>query len=230
MPIEPRDDKILHALVLATAKGAVSALPLVGGLLAEYAGVLGESIKGRAERWEGQVEAAVNEIEKRFNRLPAELFRDEGFVTALQLASTVAMRESRRDKVDLLKNALISSASGKYEPFAQEQLMRQVEALTPEHIQVLGWTHESAEALAAVATLEDAFGAFVRSVPTADREGFRSIVHDLTSRFLVMLVDVDDYDEYESKKQVRITQNGGGRPQLMVTPQGRQLIEFIYAA
>jgi len=229
MPIEPRDEKLVHALVLATAKGAVSAIPIVGGLLAEYAGILGETMQGRTNRWEGQVEAAVNEIERRFDRLPADLFRDEGFVTALQLASAIAMRESRRDKVDLLKNALISEASGKYEAFAQEQLMRQLESLTPEHIQVLGWAHESAEALATVATLDDVFGVFVRSVPTADRDVFRSIVHDLTSRFLVMLVDVDDYDEYESKKQVRVTGNGEIRPQFMVTAQGRQLIDFMYA-
>ena len=230
MPLEPRAENLVHGLVLATAKGAVSAIPLVGGLLAEYAGILGETMQGRANRWEGQVEAAVNDIEQRFNRLPAELFRDEGFVMALQLASAIAMRESRRDKVDLLKNALISSASGKYEPFAQEQLMRQLESVTPEHIQVLGWAHESAEVLASVGTLEDAFGAFVASVPTADRNVFRSIVHDLTSRFLIVLIDVDDYHEYESKRQVRVTQNGEGHPQLIVTSQGRQLIDFIYAA
>jgi hypothetical protein len=229
MPIESRDERLVHGLVLATTKGALSAIPLVGGVLAEYAGVLGETIKARADRWEEQVTAAVNEIEERFDRLPTELFRDEGFVTALQLASTIALRESRREKVDLLKNALISSASGKYEPFAQEQLMRQVEALTPEHIQVLGWAHESAEALAVVATLEDAYGAFVRSAPAAHREVFRSVVHDLTSRFLIVLVDINDYGEYESKKQVLITENGEGRPQFMVTAQGRQLIDFLYA-
>lgn len=230
MPIEPRDDKILHALILATAKGAVSAIPIVGGLLAEYAGILGETIKGRADRWEGRVEAAVNEIERRFDRLPADLFRDEGFVTALQLASAIAMRESRRDKVDLLRNALISSASGKYEPFAQEQLMRQLESLTPEHVQVLGWVYESAEALATFTTLDDIFGAFAKSVPTAHRDVFRSIIHDLNSRFLVLVGDVDDYKEYESKKQVRLIAGGDNRQELIVTPQGRQLVEFIYAA
>jgi len=140
------------------------------------------------------------------------------------------MRESRRDKVDLFKKALISSAGGKYKPVAQEQLMRHLESLTPEHIQVLGWAHESARALTGVATLEDAFSVFVRSTPGAHREGFRSIVHDLTNRFLIVLVDIDGHDEYESEKQVLITENGEGRPQLMVTAQGRQLFDFIYAA
>jgi hypothetical protein len=160
----------------------------VGGLLAEYAGILGDTIKGRVHRWEGRVEAAVNEIERRFDRLPAHLCRDEGFVTALQLASAIAMRESRCDKVDVLKNALISSASGKYEPFAQEQLMRQLESSTPSMSKVLGWVYESAEALATFTTLDDIFGAFVSSVPTAHRDVFRSIIHDLNSRLLVLVL------------------------------------------
>lgn len=230
MPIEPRDENIVHGLFLATAKGAVSAIPFVGGLLSEYAGVLGDTIKGRADRWEAQVEAAVNEIEKRFERLPSELFRDEGFVTALQLASTIAMRESRRDKVDLLKNALISSASGKYESFDQEQSMRQLESLTTEHVQVLGWVHESGEALQKFTTLDEIFCAFAAAVPTANRNVFRSIIHDLNSRFLILLGDVEDFDEYESKKQVRLTTGGGSRQELILTPQGRLLVEFIYAA
>lgn len=92
--------------LIATAKGAVSAIP-GGGLLAEYIGLAQSAISDkRMNDWKAKVEATLQNIPQSMN----ELAQSEDFYTYLQVATTGAMRAYQEEKRTLFANALYHSA------------------------------------------------------------------------------------------------------------------------
>lgn len=92
--------------LIATAKGAVSAIP-GGGLLAEYIGLAQSAISDkRMNDWKAKVEATLQNIPQSMN----ELAQSENFYTYLQVATTGAMRAYQEEKRTLFANALYHSA------------------------------------------------------------------------------------------------------------------------
>lgn len=99
------EEKITN-LLIATAKGAVSALP-GGGLLAEYIGLAQSSIADkRMEAWKKQIEQTLEKIPKSMN----ELAENEEFYSCVQVATIGAMQAFQEEKRELFANALYHSA------------------------------------------------------------------------------------------------------------------------
>lgn len=99
------EEKITNILI-ATAKGAVSALP-GGGLLAEYIGLAQSAIADkRMNAWKRQVEQTLEKIPKSMS----ELAENEEFYSCVQMATIGAMQAYQQEKRELFANALFHSA------------------------------------------------------------------------------------------------------------------------
>ncbi|MDP4132701.1 MAG: hypothetical protein Q8882_01650 [Bacillota bacterium] len=93
-------------VVFATVKGAVSATPLVGGLLSEYIGLAQEKVANkRMTEWIQLIEDKLQKLSSRFD----ELTESEFFYSCVQLATGNAMRAYQREKRQLFANALYNS-------------------------------------------------------------------------------------------------------------------------
>lgn len=92
--------------VLATVKGAVSATPLVGGLLSEYIGLAQEKVADkRMSEWKQMVEDNLNKLSSQFDTLTESEF----FYSCVQISTVSAMRAYQREKRQLFANALYNS-------------------------------------------------------------------------------------------------------------------------
>lgn len=92
---------------LATVKGTVSSIPIVGGLFAEYIGLAQDKIADkRMAQWMGMVEEKLQKLHDKFD----ELAEDELFFSTIQIATVNAMRSYQAEKRMLFANAIYNTA------------------------------------------------------------------------------------------------------------------------
>lgn len=92
--------------VLATVKGAVSATPLVGGLLSEYIGLAQEKVANRRmAEWKQMIEDKLDKLSSQFDTLTESEF----FYSCVQITTVGAMRAYQQEKRQLFANALYNS-------------------------------------------------------------------------------------------------------------------------
>ena len=78
-------------LTEAALKGAVSTIPVVGGLIAELGGHLVSPLDKRRRLWPEELELGLKELSEKCGRLPEALADDPQFVTALLRATSAAL-------------------------------------------------------------------------------------------------------------------------------------------
>lgn len=92
---------------LATVKGTVSSIPIVGGLFAEYIGLAQDKIADkRMAQWMDMVEEKLQKLHDKFD----ELAEDELFFSTIQIATVNAMRSYQAEKRMLFANAIYNTA------------------------------------------------------------------------------------------------------------------------
>lgn len=92
---------------LATVKGTISSIPIVGGLFAEYIGLAQDKIADkRMAQWMGMVEEKLQKLHDKFD----ELTEDELFFSTIQIATVNAMRSYQEEKRMLFANAIYNTA------------------------------------------------------------------------------------------------------------------------
>jgi hypothetical protein len=67
-------------------------------------------LEKRRQQWSYEVFLAIEEIKARFSLLPESLETNERFVSFLYQATIVALKNHQREKIQALKNALVSAA------------------------------------------------------------------------------------------------------------------------
>ncbi len=122
---------VLHAL----AKGAVSGVPIAGGLAAEFFGlVIAPPLSKRRDEWFESLANQLRELRVDFDQLS----QNQEFITTAMHATQAAIRSHDREKLDALRNAVTNTAIGN----APEQDLRSlflsfVEEFTPSHLRIL---------------------------------------------------------------------------------------------
>lgn len=92
---------------LATAKGAISGVPIVGGLFAELIGLAQDKIADkRMAQWMGMVEDKLQKLQDKLEALA----EDELFFSSIQIATVNAMRSYQEEKRMLFANAIYNTA------------------------------------------------------------------------------------------------------------------------
>ena len=98
----------MKEFAIATAKGAVSAIPFAGGLVSEYINLAQTNVASkRMEKWMSYVEKVLKEI----NYSIEDLSKNEEFYSCVQATTLGAMRAYQEEKRSLFANALFSSAN-----------------------------------------------------------------------------------------------------------------------
>lgn len=122
------------------AKAVISAVPIVGGPIAELIDlVFSPVIVRRRERWLEDLAAAVEQLRERQRDFDlASLARDEAAMTVALTATAAAMRTHQAEKLEALRNAVLNSALH-VEPDEHVQLMftQLVDEFTALHLRML---------------------------------------------------------------------------------------------
>ena len=96
----------INKIVLATAKGAVGQLPIVGGLISEYIGLAAENIASkRQEEW-------INMIEEKLVKLECEMSKiadNEFLYSCIQIATVGALKAHQKGKREIFANAIYNA-------------------------------------------------------------------------------------------------------------------------
>ena len=127
-------------------RAAVSAVPLVGGPVAELLGlVLEPSIHRRRERWLNQLAEAVAQLRERQVDI-AQLANDESFITNVLTATTAAARTHEEEKLRALQNAVTRSALALGpDSHTQQMFIRFIDEFTALHLQILSYSRDPAQ-------------------------------------------------------------------------------------
>ena len=214
----------------ALLKGAVSAIPVVGGVVAELANLYLNPMERRKQAWVAEVSQAINAINARFALLPEDLERNESFISFLYQATLCALKNHRREKLKALKGALISSLdTNRFPEDTALQFLRYIDELTVTHLALLSQMSALGEKLAQLEMLEHLYTELSATLETPlERTAFRTFVYDLDSRFLIRVGDLIDFPEYASKRSFLETEGSVARP-LQVTPLGFAFLSFLSA-
>lgn len=221
-PIEDRKE-----LIAALARGLVQTIPIAGGLLAESINLWINPLEKRKNEWVNDVSSAINQICLDLSILPETLARDERFFSFLMQSTMVALKNHQDEKLRALRSAIVSSAdTARFSEDESFIFLRNVDELTSTHLMLLSALGRHAAAIESATKLEEVFEVVCGSAPSIGRSLFRVCLRDLSSRSLCVFDDLDDFPEYETKREFRVTESSGTRP-LTLTDAGQRFLEFI---
>lgn len=128
---KPVAGDVAHAVV----KGALSGIPIAGGLAAELFGmVLAPPLSKRRDAWFESVAERLRAVEAKLELLG----EDPAFVTTMMHATHIALRTHQEEKLEALLNAVVNSAIGTApQDDLQAIFLNLVDAFTPTHLRIL---------------------------------------------------------------------------------------------
>ncbi len=215
-------------LTVAIATGIVAAIPWFGGVIAEVGNLYLNPLEKRKQVWMNEVSLAIEEIQERFSLLPESLEEDDAFISFLYQATVLALRNHQQEKIDALRNALVSSA----DPTRSSedlvfQFLRYIDELSVTHLQILADLDKHAGQFARLDQFDQIYDRFQTLMgQSIDRPVFRTFVQDLDVRFLIRIGDIDEFSEYASQLSLLELENSKKRP-LEVTTLGREFLSFV---
>lgn len=226
MNTPPLDDPKYKA-ALAVVKGALSAIPIVGGVVSEVVGLFINPLERRRDAWLKDVAETIVDIQEKLNRLPSELQTDERFLSGLYQATHVALRTHRKEKHRFLRNALFHVAETLISEDEEAYFLRLIDDLTVCHVLILQTLseHLSDQMLTNdMATLVSNF----RSISgiEVDEDLFRTFLRDLDGFSLVHASGVNDLDSYAADESTAVFEVATERP-LTITVTGERFVAFI---
>ena len=132
--VEPASDKA-HRV----ARAAIAGVPALGGTLVEAFNALIEPpMAKRKTKWMIEVTEAINELYKQGVVTEENLQENEKFFTTLVHASSTAIRNHEKEKLEALRNAILNSALPDAPSDTMQQLfLNLVDSCTSWHILLL---------------------------------------------------------------------------------------------
>jgi hypothetical protein len=215
-------------LTQAAIKGAVSAIPVVGGLIAELGSCLASPLEKRKRAWCEEVEEALKELAEQHVRLPESLVEDPAFVSVFMKATAAALSTHQEKKRAMLRAFFVAVGSRAIpDEELQHALLRLLEDLSVGHIEVLSFLKADEAAIASKESLEDVFARYdSEHRGRLDRMAFRWILSDLASRMVIHLGDIEDMKEFASQQSSLALESSKVRP-LQITELGIQFLELL---
>jgi len=218
-------------LTVAVVKGVVGAIPWVGALIAEVGSVYLNPLEKRRKQWAETVMSALAEIEKRFERTAQDLQNDDEFISFLYHSTISALKNHREEKVEALKQALISSAApSEISSDIKFQYLSYIDNLTVTHILILRCLEDHSQSVVRIDNMEEIYDLVTRRASVQiSRAEFRALLNDLDVKFLIRIGDIAELAEYASGKSLRLLEKSKVNP-LEVTSVGRGFLAYITGA
>lgn len=120
------------------AEMVIASLPVVGGALQiAFQDAMGRSLVARREQWLSDLAESINELRDQVGDF-RKATENPTFVDAIITATQIADRTSRREKREILRNAVLNAAL----PSAPDEDLQQlffdlIDRLTPTHVRLL---------------------------------------------------------------------------------------------
>ncbi len=215
-------------LTQAAIKGVVSAIPVVGGLIAELGCHLMSPLDKRKRAWSEEVESALDELAIRYGRFPEALVEDSAFVSVFLKATATALATHKKKKIKALRDFVVAVGSRAIpDEELQHVLLKLLEDLSIGHIEVLLFLEDNYGELKKKEQLESIFGIYrYRHEGELDRMAFRWILSDLESRMVIHLGDIKDMNEFASRKDTLLSESSKLRF-FQITKLGRHLLQVL---
>lgn len=217
-----------EGLDIAVVKIALSFVPIIGGAVAEFVGYHGNNLARRQEFWMVQVTDAINVLQSSTGHSVDSLMKNEAFFSFLLQATPVALRNHQKEKIVMLRNALVSVGQP---AFSDEdlgfQFLRYIDELSVSHLKILRSISENHGHFEEVKSMEEAFSHLALSNELRlSKIIVRTYLRDLDARGLVNASDLEDLPAFESKA-VYVAAEQSDRHPLRVTELGTQFLSFI---
>jgi hypothetical protein len=215
-------------ILQAAAKAGLSAIPVVGGPLAELLGlVIAPRLNKRRDEWLETLAERLVELEEKVKefKMP-NLSTNEMFITTFTYALTIAVRNHQEEKIEALRNAVLNTAllTSTEEEDLHLMFLNFVDVFTPWHIRILVFFNDPKEycqrnnvnvsSLAMgppSSVLEQAF-------PSLRRDFYDQITKDLYHRGLAFDVN-----------SLHVMTSEGGLFAPRITTMGKKFLKFISA-
>lgn len=188
-------------LAYTTVKGAISCIPVGGGLVAEIFGALVTSpVEKRRTEWMNSLGEAINWLSE--NRgitcedLISELQSNEVFVSILLQASNAAVRTHIQEKRATLRNAVVNTAKGTdVDAELQSTFVRYADELTTLHITLLKFISEIQDDTVELPSYQSLLEKFeVKTSLNVEQTVFRLNCNDLSIRMLASFSEaIEDF-------------------------------------
>ncbi len=115
-------------------------VPVIGGAFAvALEQRLNAKVDRRRDEWLGELATGLEELRERFDGFdPDDLADNDTFVDAVMTATRIAARNSQREKLDALRNAVLNAAMpGAPDEDDQHRFFTLIDDLTPTHLRLL---------------------------------------------------------------------------------------------
>jgi len=135
-PPKPSADDAIHT----AARALISSIPGIGGTASEiFSAIVLPPLERRRSEWFESIADQLEELEKRVDGFSINaLSENEKFITTLMHATTTALKNHHKVKLDMLRNAVLNVAAGcKIEDSVQLIFLRLMDELTPWHLRLL---------------------------------------------------------------------------------------------
>jgi len=220
---KPGVGDVAHTLTRA----GLSMIPVIGGGLKElFASIVTPPLVKRRDEWVESIAKELKELENSVEGFRIEnLAGNESFVTVVVQATTVAIRNHQKEKLEALRNAILNAAlSCNIEENLQLMFLNFIDTFTPWHIKILKFFQNPREWMQAHdikvpaislggvnAILENAFPEI-----SERRDFYTQVIRDLDTRGLTDAGGV---------LNVMMTEDGMYSPR--IKSLGNQFLEFI---
>lgn len=127
---------VAHTLV----KAGLSAIPVLGGPAAEiFSAIVVPPLSNRRDEWIDSIVKGLNLLEKKIKDYNIEtLSQNDMFITTVMHASQVAIRNHQKEKLEVLRKAILNAASPNApEEDIQLMFLNFVDTFTPWHLRIL---------------------------------------------------------------------------------------------
>jgi hypothetical protein len=134
-PFKNRPEDLLNRAI----KAGVGSLPVVGGPIAEFITfVIGEPAQERRDDFMRDIYGRIVDLEASHAEFKAETLRaNEQFQATFIQAAQLSMRTIQEEKREMLRNAVLNSATIDIDENVRQMFMQYIERMTPLHVSLL---------------------------------------------------------------------------------------------
>lgn len=194
-----------------------------------FSQIIPPAYEKRLSEWREIVSTTLGEVISFQQTLIDNLRENEAFITIIIQATQLALRNHQKEKIKVLKNAVINSALGvNISEDLQLRFLHFIDELTPSHIRVLDMIHSDSSRLQNIKGYEELYLLLSNKFSTAiSKDVFKLMFQDLSSRNLIRVSpDLEDFDDvFKSSKLLLENDNPG--PMIKISSVGIQFLEFI---
>ena len=211
----------------ATAKVALSAIPMVGGSLSEsFDALIGAPISKRREQWMIEITNALNKLTINYDNLS----KNDEFVSNFIESTLVVIKNNHKEKKEYLKTIIIKSAKNETPINDWSSLfIRYIDEVSYDSILLLSYIYENKLELKFIESYEDFYEKYTKNAhKEVDKDYFKFMCTELSGKGLLRISNsIDDFSDIYVTTTLITEDTDETLPRLKVTSAGKEFIKWI---